>query len=69
VSNLELNPSICGLPLERVDRRSPLALVGVVVVMVGLDAEVVEAVELGFLGVEVSVVAGIYYGFAGEDGN
>jgi hypothetical protein len=40
-----------------------------VVVTVDLDAVVVEAVELGFLGVEVSVVAGIYYGFAGEDGN
>jgi hypothetical protein len=30
-----------------------------VVVMVGLDVVVVEAVELGFLGVEVSIVAGI----------
>ena len=29
------------------------------VVMVGLDVVVVEAVELGFLGVEVSIVAGI----------
>jgi hypothetical protein len=37
--------------------------------MIGLDVVEVEAVELGFLRVEVSVVAGIYYGFAGEDGN
>jgi hypothetical protein len=42
-----------------------LLRVEVVVVTVGLDAMVVvEAVELGFLG-----VAGIYCGFVGEDGN
>jgi hypothetical protein len=36
----------------------------VVVVIVDLDAVVVEAVELGFFG-----VVGIYCGFVGEDGN